>query len=171
MNFTATEINYYHICHRKLWWFHHHISMEHESDRVLQGKLIHQESYARQKKEIDISTGSIHNIDGKVVFDFASRDGVIHEVKKSRAMEQADEWQTLYYLYVMKQKGVTHLVGEIDYPRLKKTKRVTLTPEKEAELKRHLADMNRIIALETPPPITVSKSLCKKCAYFELCYA
>ncbi len=133
MNFTATELNYYHICKRKLWLFHHQITMEHESDSVLQGKLIHEESYAREKKEIDI--------DGHIVFDFSTKDGLIHEVKKSAAMEEADEWQTLYYLYIMKLKGADHLVGEIDYPKLKQKRRVELTPEKEVELQRQLADM------------------------------
>jgi CRISPR-associated exonuclease Cas4 len=31
---TGTHINYYHICHRKLWLFANNVQMEHNSDLV-----------------------------------------------------------------------------------------------------------------------------------------
>lgn len=34
MHLTATHINYYHICHRKLWLFVNGINMEHNSETV-----------------------------------------------------------------------------------------------------------------------------------------
>ena len=34
MRLTATHINYFHICHRKLWLFANGINMEHTSDAV-----------------------------------------------------------------------------------------------------------------------------------------
>ena len=37
---TATHINYYHVCHRKLWLFSNGIQMEHTSETVQEGKLI-----------------------------------------------------------------------------------------------------------------------------------
>ena len=73
-NFTGTEVGYYFICRKKLWWFHHGIQMETESDRVKLGKVVHENSYERKKKEI--------SIDNKIVLDWQS-DGVIHEVKLS----------------------------------------------------------------------------------------
>ena len=45
MNITGTHFNYYQICKRKLWLFANGISMEHTSDLVHEGKLIHEESY------------------------------------------------------------------------------------------------------------------------------
>jgi CRISPR-associated exonuclease Cas4 len=73
--FTGTEVGYYFICRKKLWWFHHGIEMEQESDRVKLGKLVHESSYERRKKEI--------SIDNKIVLDWQA-DGVIHEVKLRR---------------------------------------------------------------------------------------
>jgi CRISPR-associated exonuclease Cas4 len=45
MPLTPNHINYYHVCHRKLWLFHHGIRMEYSSDRVTEGRLIHETSY------------------------------------------------------------------------------------------------------------------------------
>lgn len=42
---TATHINYYHICHRKLWLFANGINMEHTLDTVTEGKLIGENTY------------------------------------------------------------------------------------------------------------------------------
>ena len=49
-------------------------------------------------------------------------------------MEEVHEFQLLYYIYYLKQKGVENLSGQIDYPKLRQTKQVELTIEKELEL-------------------------------------
>src|SRR5947209_11351449 len=85
--FTGTEVGYYFVCKKKLWWFAHGVEMERGSDRVKLGKLVHEESYARKKKEL--------NVDDRIVLDWRE-DGVIHEVKLTDSMEQAHEMQLLY---------------------------------------------------------------------------
>jgi len=40
---TGTHINYYFICQRKLYLFDHHVTMEHTSDLVDLGRLMHEE--------------------------------------------------------------------------------------------------------------------------------
>ena len=89
IRFTGTQINYYFLCKKKLWYFSHDIAMEHTSDAVYLGKLIHETSYEREKKEIDI--------DGTVKIDFIGKDRVIHEVKKSDAVEEPHIWQLKYW--------------------------------------------------------------------------
>lgn len=158
--FTGTEVGYYFVCHKKLWWFARGIQMEQESDRVKLGRLVHQESYARKKREL--------NIDDRIVLDWRE-DGVIHEVKLTDAMEDAHEMQLLYYLYYLKQKGITGLTGQIDYPKLRETREVTLTPEKEAQLCAALARMREIVAAPKAPSVTFMK-LCRSCSYAELCW-
>lgn len=47
------KFNYYYICKRKLWLFDKGIAFENTSDRVLQGKVVHENSYPREKhKEV-----------------------------------------------------------------------------------------------------------------------
>ncbi|MGC2237146.1 MAG: CRISPR-associated protein Cas4 [Pyrinomonadaceae bacterium] len=160
IKFTGTEVGYYFICQKKLWWFHHGIQMETESDRVKLGKLIHETSYERKKKEI--------SIDGKIVLDWQA-DGVIHEVKLTDSMEEAHEFQLLYYIYYLKQKGVEGLTGQIDYPKLRQTKEIELTAEKEVELENALQEMEKIVSMEAPPEVEFMK-ICKNCSYAELCW-
>ena len=158
--FTGTEVGYYFVCHKKLWWFAHGVQMEQESDRVKLGKLAHEESYARQKKEI--------NIDDKIVLDWRE-DGVIHEVKLTDKMEQAHEFQLLYYLYYLKLKGVEGLRGRIDYPKLRTTQEVELTAGKEKELRAALEEMARLVAAEHAPKVEFMR-ICRSCSYAELCW-
>lgn len=57
MQITGTHFNYYLICHRKLWLFANGVHMEHTSDAVALGKLLHEESYKQRSerfKEISI---------------------------------------------------------------------------------------------------------------------
>ena len=134
--------------------------MERESDRVRMGKLVHEESYQRRRKEL--------NIDDRIVLDWRE-DGVIHEVKLTDKMEEAHEMQLLYYLYYLKCKGVEGLRGQIDYPKLRETKEVELTEEKEKEIEKALVEMRRIVSSRKAPEVEWMK-ICGKCAYAELCW-
>lgn len=159
---TGTQINYYFHCHRQLWLFSRDIRCEQESDTVYLGKVIHETSYEREHKEIEIDL---------IKLDFLDiRNGVLHEVKKSDKWSEAHEWQVLYYLYVLKQKGVTGLRGELNYPVIKRTVEVDLTPEREKRLLEVLRDIRSILDRSTPPDIHVKKTVCRTCSYFELCY-
>ena len=153
-NFTGTEVGYYFICVKKLWWFHHGVEMERENERVQIGKIVHRDAYARRKKEI--------TIDDKITLDWRE-DGVIHEVKLTSKMESAHEFQLLYYLYYLKKKGVEGLKGQIDYPKLKQTQEVELTPEKEAKLIEALADIEGITSARRAPQVEYMK-ICGSCA-------
>ena len=159
-SFTGTEVGYFFVCHKKLWWFAHGVQMEHGHDRVMLGKLVHEESYERRRKEIDI--------DGKIVLDWRE-DGCVHEVKLTDKMEEAHEMQLLYYLYYLKRKGVEGLRGQIDYPKLRQTRSVELTPESELKIEQTLEDMKRITASEQAPQVEWMK-ICKSCSYAELCW-
>ena len=161
LTFTGVQVNYYFICKRKLWYFSHNIEMEHTSDLVAMGSLIHDYSYKRSKKEICI--------DNRIQIDFLGSRPVIHEVKKSNRMEDADKWQIKYYLYYLKKmKGVNDLTAEIHYPKLKKVEMLELNRDDEIEMDKILAGIKDIMDLDMPPEIEY-KGRCKKCSYYELC--
>ncbi len=162
LTFTGTQVNYFLICPRKLWLFSKGLTMEHMSEAVALGSLIHESAFQREQKEI--------LIDNRIRIDFSSSPGVIHEVKKSKKMEEAHRFQLLYYLYYLKQKAVTELRGRLHYPKLKRTEEVELTPENERALKEILTKMNEILGNPTPPAKIDKLSICKKCSYYELCY-
>ena len=158
---TGVQVNYYFICKTKLWLFSHLATMEHTSDTVALGRVIHAESYSRQKREVAI---------GAIKVDFIKRGSevVLHEVKKSRRMEKAHRYQMLYYLYYLKRRGVKAR-GVINYPLLRRREEVVLGEEDEEEMKRILAEIVRTVA-EKQPPKPEKKRICRKCSYFEFCW-
>ena len=160
---TGTTINYLHVCPRKLWFFQNHIEMEHTSDLVSMGQLLHEESYSREKRKE-------RSIDDLIRIDFVDKDGILHDVKSGKAMEKAHEMQILYYLYLLKQKGVANRKGVINYPRQRRTLEVELTPEKEHEVEEAIREVKKISDLPTPPDVEFMK-ICKSCSYMELCWS
>jgi CRISPR-associated exonuclease Cas4 len=158
--FTGTEVGYYFICHKKLWWFAHGVHMEQGHDRVKLGKLVHEQSYSRRRKEIDI--------DGRIVLDWRE-DGIVHEVKLTDKMEDAHEMQLVYYLYYLKRKGVDGLRGQIDYPKLRQTKIIELDEERERKIVQALEQIKRIVELPRAPQVEWMK-ICRSCSYAELCW-
>lgn len=158
---NGTMVYYYIICKRKLWYFFHEICMEKENENVKIGKILDEESYRREEKHIDI--------DHVINVDFIRQKGILHEVKKSRKIEEAGVWQVKYYLYYLKQKGLVGIKAKIDYPLLRQTMEVELSADDEEKMQKMLMDIEHIALEKTPPPLEKMK-ICKSCAYYDLCY-
>lgn len=164
MLYTATHINYFNICKRKLWLFANGINMEHTSDTVAEGKLIGETTYPQRPEkytEIEISGSKIDFYDAK--------NKIIHEIKKSDSMEAAHEWQVKYYIWLLEQNGIENAKGILEYPKLRETKEVNLSDEDRLYLQQVVKQIEDIISGETCPP-RINSKICKKCAYYELCY-
>lgn len=159
---TGQMIYYYMVCPRKLWYFYHNLPMEDTNENVEIGHLLDENSYERSEKHL--------NIDNVINIDFIADKGVLHEIKKSKKIEQANIWQVKYYLYYLEQKGVTDLKGKIDYPLLKDTVEVVLTEADREELEANIVPAIRKIVDLVAPPVVVKRNMCKKCAYYDLCY-
>ncbi len=50
INFTGTEVGYYFICKKKLWWFHRGVQMEQENERVQIGRIVHERFLCTKEK-------------------------------------------------------------------------------------------------------------------------
>ena len=159
-NIQGVKINYYYICKRKLWLYSKGISMEDNYDRVQQGKILHEDSYQREKgKEI--------LVDNLLKLDIVDKD-YIKEVKISSKMELADKMQLYYYLYYMKSKGIIKK-GKINYIKEKRVEEITLTTEIEKELDFTITNILEINNMKKPPKLEKLK-ICPKCAYYEFCF-
>lgn len=51
---TGVMIYYYFVCKRKLWYFTNEINMETENENVMLGKLLDENSYKKDDKQINI---------------------------------------------------------------------------------------------------------------------
>lgn len=157
---TGVMFYYYFVCKRKLWLFYKGITLEDEDENVILGKLLDESTYNREEKHI--------MIDETINIDFLKRWEVLHEVKKSKNIEEANIWQVKYYLYFLKNKNINIKKGIIDYPKLKEIQEIFLEPQDIIEIENILKNINEIInSIESPP---LKKTvICRQCAYFEYC--
>jgi CRISPR-associated exonuclease Cas4 len=164
MNITATHINYLHICHRKLWLFSNGIQMEHRSDLVYEGNLIHESSYPQRSekyKELEM--------DGIKIDFYDAKNKVVHEIKKSDKLEHAHINQLKYYLFVLERNGIIGATGILEYPKLRQTNTVALTDEDRNTILLWEKEIRLIIENENCP-LLVQKKICKNCSYFDFCF-
>jgi CRISPR-associated exonuclease Cas4 len=135
--------------------------LENESERVLLGKLIDETAYGREHKHIMI--GETVNV------DFIKDWKILHEVKKSKSIEEASIWQVKYYLYFLNQRGIKIEKGILDYPKIKKREEIFLLEGDSEKIEEIMLSIESIVSQEKMPPPTDSK-ICKNCAYYEYCY-
>ena len=125
LNIQGIKINYYFICKRKLWLFSKGITMEQENDRVMSGKIIHENSYKREKNREIL-------VDNLIRLDIVNKD-YVREIKISSKMENADKMQLYYYLYYLKRLGINKK-GILNYVKERKIEEIELTEEKIIEI-------------------------------------
>ena len=159
----ATLIWYYYICHREVWLMSRQLTPWQDNPFIEIGRLISEESYKRDKKEIHLEN---------IVIDLLKTEGkdvIIGEVKKSSRFEKSAKMQLAYYLFRLKQLGIS-ATGHLLFPKEKKKIIVTLTPEIESELKQAQESIKSIISTDMPPPAHKIK-FCTKCGYKEFCWS
>lgn len=157
---TGMMIYYYHVCKRKLWYSCNHINMENENEAVNIGKFLDENTYSSQRKHLLIND--------EINIDFIKKSRVIHEIKKSRKIEEASIWQVKYYLYYLQKNGVNDVEAKIDYPLLKKSIEVELKQEDIDVIEADISDIMNILRSLIIPDIE-EKSICKNCAFYDLC--
>ncbi|PKO99097.1 MAG: CRISPR-associated protein Cas4 [Bacteroidetes bacterium HGW-Bacteroidetes-8] len=164
MHVTGTHFNYYHICHRKLWLFSNGVKMEHTSDTVYDGKLIHENSYPQRSAKYEEM-----EIDGCKIDFYDSRNKVIHEIKKSNKIESAHEWQVRYYIHILEKNGIKGVTGILEYPTLRRTQEVSLSEDDKLKIFEYEKEIISITENDICPPVICSKK-CTQCSYYDFCY-
>ncbi len=159
-NITATVFFSYQICPRQAWFYHHKINSDKEHPLLELGRIIHQESYERFKKELFI--------DNLLKIDLIHKK-LVAEVKKSSRRKEEAKLQLAYYLYYLKEMKGVIIKGKLLFPKEKLVVEVELTPELEEKVKELLKDMSEVLSKDVPPPLKENKN-CKTCAFQEICW-
>jgi CRISPR-associated exonuclease Cas4 len=163
MRITGTMVNYYVHCKRQCWLFAHGMNFEDDSEDVRIGRILHEiRSEGSKNTEISIEGVKVDKL----------TDEFVVEIKKSDADVEATKWQTLYYLHVLKQKGLERK-GKLEFiERSKQSDKMIeleLDSVTEDNLVRLLKEMDRYLRQERPDdPIYAKK--CDRCAYYAYCY-
>ncbi len=165
MQVTGTHIHYYFNCHRQLWLFANGINMEHTSENVSIGKLIHETSYQQRSDRFqEVSIGPV-----KIDY-FDHKNKAIHEVKKSSKLAESHKWQVKYYIYLLEQSGVEGVTGILEYPKERKTEEVVLCEPDRIYLNELTVEIDKLINANKCP-LVINKPKCKNCSYFDFCYS
>jgi len=172
MTINATLINLYHVCKRECWLHANGINMEHTSDTVYDGKMLHETSYPqRNEKHSELSIEAKYkDIDlyGKIDF-YDARQKIIHETKRSDKVEKAHEWQVKFYLWLLKLNGIEEAAATLEYPLLRHTDHIELLEEDILHLQTAIETIVQLRQSEQCPAVINSK-ICISCSYYELCY-
>lgn len=158
---TGTLIWYYFICKREVWLMAHEVNPREDFERLELGRLLHEESYKRDDKEIvigNVRLDLIRESDGKIL---------VGEVKKSSRFVRPEMMQLCFYLRQLRQLGV-EASGQLLFPKERKKLSVELTTENESLLDAAIAEIQCITNMPCPPSYVAGK-FCAHCAYFEFC--
>lgn len=163
MRVNGTLINYYFHCKRQCYLHGNRLNLEDNSENVKIGKAIHEEKESKSKNsEIEIDNIKIDKLTNEYLV----------EIKKSDADIDASKWQLLYYLKVLKDKGIDRK-GKLEFiEKNKGNKKVLyfeLNDELLKELDEYVHEIDKLLQSNEIPPV-LNKAKCKKCAYYEYCY-
>ena len=163
MEVNGTLMNYYFHCKRQCYLHGNRINLEDNSECVKIGKAIHEEK-AAESTNAELSVENIR-------LDRLTKE-YLTEIKKSDADEEACKWQLLYYLKVLKAKGIVRK-GRLEFAeKNKSSKRLViyeLTESEERDLECFEAEIKELLESDEVPPSEKRKS-CAKCAYYEYCF-
>ena len=94
------------------------------------------------------------------------------EVKKSDADVNAATWQLMYYLKVLRSKGIERK-GKLEFVEKNKGDKkiviIELSDENEVKLDDYVMKIESLIMGDEIPEV-LNKGKCKKSAYYEYCY-
>lgn len=163
MKVNGTLVNYYFHCKRQCYLCGNRLNLEDNSENVKIGRAIHEEKNIKNNTEIIIDNIRLD----KITNEF------ITEVKKSDADVEASKWQLLFYLKVLKDKGV-YRKGKIEFVEKNKTDKkiitLELTEEYEKSIEQYIKEIEELIESDTVPDKITNTKSCKKCAYYDYCY-
>ena len=109
MRVNGTLINYYFHCKRQCYLHGNRLNLEDNSEQVQIGKAYHEEKLKGKNTEIELDHIKLDKLTNEY----------LTEVKKSDADPEAAKWQLLYYLKVLKEKGIERK-GRLEFIEKKK---------------------------------------------------
>jgi CRISPR-associated exonuclease Cas4 len=151
------------ICKREAWLISHGIEGYQNNEYLELGRLTHEESYKKEKKE----TIKLPGLSVDLIIN--NKEGfMIGEIKSSSKKIAQAKIQLMYYIFKLKEYGF-NIKGELLIPKEKKRIKVELTSEDEIFLSNLLLEIKELIN-QPKPPKPVRKGFCAKCDYFEFCW-
>ncbi len=156
----GVHIKYLYHCHRQLWLFGRGYRPERHDDLVQLGEAVNDTAYQR-RSPVDLGADRLDFIDGRYL---------VHEVKSSARMTDADVAQVRHYCLRLRQIGIGAEGGVLHYPKTRRISRVSFGAAEEAQAR---ADIDKALEVLTAPesPPRLLRSRCRGCSFTEYCWA
>lgn len=162
MRVNGTLMNYYFHCRRQCYLHGNRLNLEDNSEQVKIGKALHEERGKKENTEIALDNIRLDKLGSEY----------LTEIKKSDADVEAAKWQLLFYLKILKEKGIVRK-GKLEFvERGKENRKISyyeLTSEIEEELQVYIQAIEELLEKDEIPAV-LNLPQCKKCAYYEYCY-
>lgn len=127
------------------------------------GRLIDNESYDKDRKKIELEDMVIDLIKSE------KGSTLIGEIKKSSKAEESARMQLAFYLYRLKEIGIS-VQGILLFPKERKRILLELDDNLERKIEEMFRDIEKI--LQGPiPPLAQRIKYCTNCAYREFCWS
>ena len=123
MKVNGTLMNYYFHCKRQCYLFGNRLNLEDNSEEVKIGKAIHEERANSDNTEIAIENIRLDKLTSEY----------LTEMKKSDADVEASKWQLVFYLKVLKDKGIVRK-GKLEFVEKNKSSKKTMIVELDEQL-------------------------------------
>ncbi|MBC7321403.1 CRISPR-associated protein Cas4 [bacterium] len=160
---TGTIVQSYSICHRQCWLMSRQIVPDQDHPFIEIGRLIDTESYDRDRKKIELEDMIIDLIKSE------KGNILVGEIKKSSKAEESAKIQLAFYLYRLKEAGVS-VQGVLLFPKERRRTYIELDDNLEKKLKEMFKEIEETIQNPVPPPVQKIK-YCTNCAYREFCWS
>lgn len=137
------------------------INLEDNSEAVRIGRVLHENKNDLENSEVEIDHIKADKITNQYIVEY----------KKSDADLQATIMQVKYYMYVLKQKGITR-DGKIEiFEKNKQNKKIHYIENNEQieeEIETLKENIEDLYYMKVPPKLQ-NKNKCKRCAYHNYC--
>lgn len=151
---TGTLIKNYFHCKRQAYLYSQGINFKNETTKM--GNLLHKEN---KSKEFIIENIKIDDI------DFEKKEVI--EYKKSSANLDGSKMQLLFYLYILKEKGINFrgILKDIDFG---DEYEIYLDKDNLEKLDLFFNEIDDL--LKNPIPKPIKKQGCNKCSFYDYCW-
>lgn len=161
---TGSAFLSYTTCKRQAWLTLHRFSPESQNEYLMLGDYIHKTTFSKaQNKEIELPGAKLDMVWEK------SKMTIVGEIKKSSKSIKGARIQLLYYLKLLKERGI-EAAGEIIIPHEHKRIPIQLTVTEENELHTVEQEIVKLGTADKPPkPKRIRQ--CSKCGYSHFCWS
>ncbi len=156
----GVHVKYLYHCPRQLWLYARGLRPEALSEAVQMGEAVHDTSY-RRATPIDLGAAKLDDLDG---------DLWVHEIKSASKPSTADEAQAIHYCYRLRKVGVEAQGAVLHYPKTRRTRRITYTPDHAAKAEKDIANVLDTVASPTSPQ-RLERAACRGCSYQDYCWS